>query len=102
MKQITQMGKFNTAWVRRLYFNIVSGRFKWEKYVNDTLPYFGLYIRTEALYSDTSQRNMCGFNLYFPYNNYPNIAYDWDLDIFQVNGQKIKFNLLTKEVIWLD
>lgn len=45
---------------------------------------------------------MCGFNLYFPYNNYPNIAYDWDNDIFQVNGQKLKFNLLTKEVIWLD
>lgn len=96
------MGKFNTAWVRRLYFNIVSGRFKWDKYVNDTLPYFGLYIRTEALYSVTPQRNMIGFNLYFPYNNYPNIAYDWDNDIFQVNGQKLKFNLLTKEVIWLD
>lgn len=102
MKQITQMGKFNTAWVRRLYFNIVSGRFKWDKYVNDMLPYFGLHIRTKPLYNDTLQRNIYGFTLYFPYTNYPNITYDWDKDIFQVNGQKLKFNLLSKEVIWID
>jgi hypothetical protein len=95
------IGKFNTAWVRRLYFNIVSGRFNWEKY-QMPLSYYGLYISTEPVHGDTSCRNVCGFSLYFPYNHYPTISYDWDLDVFKVNGQKLKFNPLTKEVIWID
>ena len=85
------MQHISNAWVRRLYSNVVSGRFRWDKYISCPLPYFGLDINTEPIHSDTSCRNVCGFNLYFPYNNIPNISYDWELNIFKVNGKELKF-----------
>lgn len=90
-----------TSWVRRLYFNLLRGRFNYEKFLS-MKPYYGMNIQTEALHSDTSCRNVCGFTLWFPYTNYPEITYDWNLNKFCVGEQQVKFDIFTKKVIWID
>lgn len=99
--ETTMMDKYNTTWVRRLYFNIIKGRFKWEKY-QTAQEYYGVNIQTFPLFSDFQQRNICGFTITFPYQYHADINYCWDNDIFQVGEQLIEFDLITKQLVRFD
>lgn len=91
--------EYNVDWIRKLYFNILQGTFDWKKY-QDRKTYYGVEIQAMALY-DTSSSSGCdmyGFIIVFPFQEKPNIYYNWKRGIFQVGKKKISFDAFTKEI----
>lgn len=90
--------EYNVDWIRKLYFNILQGTFDWRKY-QDRKTYYGVEIQTMALYDTSSSGcDMYGFIIVFPFQDKPNIYYNWKRGIFQVGKKKISFDAFTKEI----
>lgn len=64
------------TYIKRVCKNILQDDFDWRKYLNPK-TYYGRELCTMPLFCSYGQ---IGFTIYFPYQELPQITYDWEMN----------------------
>jgi len=81
----------DVRFIQVLCKRILKGKFAWERYQNGGCYYIpnlgGYMIQTERI---VCSYGLCGYSVWFPHSNLPEIQWDFDLCKLSVDGMSFK------------